>query len=257
MLSFVDFHARFEKIARQLGATLLPLSNNGWTAKWGTSPFFVILSGLHGDEISGPLAILQWLERLHILAMRRRSNSSVTSFQSSPRQDLQVIPPVKIKNKFRHTLSFDIPPIQGLWIVPLINDVGWDNHQRTWLSLDLNRSFNHSAPYMIREIMAGLQSKEVNLFLDIHEDDSIEQPFVFHFTGDQHSLAIDLAAGLEIIVEPWSNPSEWETASDLFARRLGCHYSLTLETPTRWPLKGRIELNIKAIEWLMRNLVIG
>jgi len=212
-LTFQEYFVRFERAALRHKAHLTNLSNNGCIAQFGIGPCFAMMSGLHGDERSGPLAILEWLENLPV----------------------------------------EYPLRHRLWIAPLINDDGWNNNKREWHGLDVNRSFNGSAPDFLKTIMMDLDTARPRQFLDLHEDSDFGFPYLFKFTGDEHTLAEQLASHLDLHMQIWSDFAEWETASEVYVRRLGCDYSVTVEVPPQWSLQDRIRLNIQVITWLQEN----
>jgi len=216
-LTFQEYFVRFERAAIRHKAHLTPLSNGGCIARFGIGPCFAIMSGLHGDEGSGPLSILEWLEAL------------------------------PVETPLRHQF----------WIAPLVNDDGWDQGKREWQNLDLNRSFNGAAPDFLATIMMDLEIARPDLFLDLHEDSYYEGPYLFQFTGDTHPLVTQLASNLDFETEPWSDLAAWETASETYVRRLGCDYTVTIEVPPVWPLEKRIQKNIQVITWLQENVMLN
>jgi hypothetical protein len=213
-LSFQEYFVRFERAALYQKAHLIQLSNGGCIAQFGTGFRFAIMSGLHGDEPSGPLAILEWLENLP------------------------------------ENYSFN----NHLWIAPLVNDDGWNTNKREWHNQDLNRSFNETAPDFLKTIMISLKVAQPNAFLDLHEDSSLDFPYIYHFTGDKHPLTLKLASHLGVQLQTWSDFADWETASEIYIRRLGCDRCFTVEVPPKWPLQKRVELHIKSIVWLEEKL---
>lgn len=214
MLSFQEYHIRFRRAVLRQKAHLTLLSNGGYVAQLGTGFCFAMMSGLHGDEPSGPLAILKWLESLP------------------------------------DNYQFPSP----LWIAPLVNDDGWEKNQREWHSQDLNRSFNQFAPDFLETIMASLEVAQPRFFLDLHEDSDFDFSYVYQFTGDKHSLVAQIASALDVQIQTWSDFSEWETASEIYLRRLGCEYCFTVEASPQWPLQERIELHIKSIDWIQETI---
>ncbi len=215
-LSFQKYYVRFKQAALRQRATLTYLSNGGYIAQFGTGPSFAIMSGLHGDEVSGPLAILEWLENL----------------------------------------SDNYKPPSKLWIAPLINDDGWNKKQREWHNIDLNRSFNENAPNFLKEIMTSLKITKPYFFLDLHEDSDLNFSYIYQFINDKHSWTQQLASSLDIQIETWSDFASWETASEIYIRRLGCDYCFTLEASPALTLQNRIKLHINSIVWLENNIKV-
>jgi len=102
-LTFQEFQLRFLVAARRHGCQGIQLPNGGYTFTYGhpDAPRLSLMSGLHGDERSGPLALLHWFENCE--------------------------PGTLIRDEL------------SLWITPLVNNVGWDMNCRTWNYVDLNR----------------------------------------------------------------------------------------------------------------------
>lgn len=174
------------------------------------------MSGLHGDERSGPLAILNWLEETSI---------------ANP-----------------------IPNQWQLWLAPLLNDLGWDRGIRLWNNLDLNRSFNSEAPNFLKPMMSDLAFPCPAIFLDLHEDSTKDYPYVFNYIDDCHGLAINLAQAIGARIETWTLLTEWEGTSESYLRRNGCNHCVTIEAPPIWSLRERLTWNKKAIFWSIEHL---
>ena len=97
-ISFTEFTHRLELAARRRrGARLYYLPNRApWCWLYGqgvsaSSPVLALLGGLHGDEVSGPLMLLDWLE-------------------TAPEPLL--------------------PAGCCVWLLPLVNDQGWEAEAR-------------------------------------------------------------------------------------------------------------------------------
>lgn len=218
-LSFRAYYQRFETAACQRGAVLERVSNGLSVAFFGGSnvPRLAIMSGVHGDERSGPQAILSWLEK----------------------QTPYLFP----------------GPDRGLIVVPLVNDLGWDANCRDWNGIDLNRSFHlPGAPNFLREILNLLVTARPQIFLDLHEDDYIEKPYVFRLEGENDHLSAHLAAALGFQESSWAWEPVWDGSAEVVLRRSGCHNSMTLEVPFDLPLENRVAWNIQAIEWCFSNV---
>lgn len=215
-LSFDNYYARFNATALKHGMTILQLSHGGCIATLGEAPYFALMSGLHGDERSGPLAILEWLE-------------------NTPPQYL-------------------ISSHHGLWIAPLINDNGWNKNSRLWNDIDLNRCFTNEAPAFLNIIMQNLTDHPPTLFLDLHEDSACDQAYVFQCREDTHELASALAMELNADIELWSHDDEWVGASETFVRHLGVNKSITIEAPPIWSIEDRIAWQKRAILWCCSHM---
>lgn len=210
-LSFDNYYTRFNAAALKHGMTILQLPHGGCIATLGGAPYLALMSGLHGDERSGPLAILEWLE-------------------ATPSHEL-------------------MSSHYGLWIAPLINDDGWNKNSRLWNDIDLNRHFTNEAPTFLKIIMQNLTEHAPTLFLDLHEDAERDQAYVFKCLEDSHELANALALELNADIELWSHDDEWTGASETFVRHLGVNKSITIEAPPIWNIEARIVWQKRAILW--------
>jgi len=213
--TFQEYYRRFTEQMRQLGCTTFTRLLNGATvAHIGSDgPRLAIVAGVHGDERSGPLALLAWV-----------------SSRNAPL----------------------IPPDRQVWLLPLLNDEGWDAHRREWRGLDLNRSFlsRETPPELVRPIMDEWRARPPDMFLDLHEDsDRPVQPYLFRYPGDEHGLAERLAVHLGAQMVDWMDFDEWEGSDEVFLRRLGCSRCITIEAPQSWSLEERIRWNLKAVQW--------
>jgi hypothetical protein len=173
---------------------------------------------VHGDERSGPLALLQWLAGPDPLVFR--------------------------------------PTDLALWVVPLLNDVGWDANTREWQGLDLNKTFlPGAAPVFVAEVMADLAAHVPRVFLDLHEDSEKPFPYVYRFTEDTHDFVTRLQQVLQAADMPWSpaDRPRWRGSTEIYVRDLGCDRSATLEAPPVWPLPARLEWNLRAVSWCIRE----
>jgi predicted deacylase len=215
-LSFHEYHDRFAAATRKHGGNVRRLSHGGCVATFGDPrrSRFAVLSGLHGDERSGPVALLHGLEQVRGWA------ATAKEFE--------------------------------FWVAPLVNDAGWDENTRNWHSLNLNRSFlPELAPPFLNELMADLSTRVPSLYFDLHEDSEKSFAYVYRYTEDRHDLAERLERLLEAKDVPWS-PEElerWKGASEVFVRRLGCNRCATLETPPAWALGQRVAWYLRALEY--------
>lgn len=176
-----------------------------------------IISGIHGDERSGPLSILRLLE-------------------SEGFED--------------YLLSMKV----NLRIAPLVNDHGWDNDTREWMGIDLNRSF--SCPnQLLHELKNWILAKPSMAFVDLHEDSDVEYPYIFQLNEDTSSLTRYVASELHATLEPWDYSDEWSGSSEVFARKNGIHHCITTEAPPIWSLEDRIQWNTRAIKSVLDFVV--
>jgi predicted deacylase len=214
-MTFQEYNTRFETaMAKRQGVRLSRLANGALIARLGQrGPRLAVIAGLHGDETSGPLALLEW---------------ACTAAEPL------------------------VPPGVQLWMAPLLNDLGWDAGVREWNELDLNRSFlpGKQAPAFLRPLVREWRRRPPAMLLDYHED--LESPgefYIFRFTEEEHDLPERMAEALGIGMWDWTEYAEWEGCSETFLRGLGCTRCVTLEAPTVWPMAQRIECNLQAFGW--------
>jgi predicted deacylase len=219
-ITFQEFTTRFETaLAGRPGVRLTRLPNGSPVVRTGSrGPRLAVVAGLHGDETSGPLAMLEWA---------RSAQDPLTA------------------------------PGMQLWLAPLLNNLGWDAGVREWDGLDLNRSFlpGRGAPAFLRPLLRDWRRRPPDLLLDLHED--AENPgyaYLFRYTEEAHDLPDRMAQGLGIQMLDWTELTEWEGCSELFARGLGVTRCVTLETPTVWPMAQRIACNLQAMDWTIEHV---
>jgi predicted deacylase len=216
---FRDLTAR---VSSNPNISIVPLPHGGAAyhiGRKGRSLAFV--SGLHGDETSGPLALQRWISQ---------------------------------ENMNR------IPDDVQIWFFPLLNDCGWDVGVREWNGIDLNRSFKweEATPPFIKMIMQLWSQEPPLMFLDLHEDsERPDAPYLFQYANDTHDLAHQMASHLGVNVEIWSEFSDWLGSDEIFLRQLGVAHCTTTEAPQDWPLEERIQWNLKAINWMVDYFVFN
>lgn len=177
------------------------------------------MSGVHGDERSGPLALLQWLESMAV--------------------------PGFLENGI------------SIWLAPLINDWGWERCKRRWGKSDLNRAFtSDKAPLFLRQLMDDLSANVPLMFLDLHEPTEKPYAHVYDYTADRHDMTKRLAKALNAHPEPWTPQQRkgWRGTSEVFVRDLGCCRTATTEVPKAWPLEERIRWNLVAVRWCLQEI---
>lgn len=219
-MTFQEYTTRFEAaLAKRPGVRLSRLANGAPVARVGSrGPGLAVIAGLHGDETSGPLALLEWV--------------------STAPEPL-------------------VPHGVRLWLAPLLNDRGWDLGVRDWDGLDLNRSFlpGRQAPEFLSPLLTEWRRRPPAMLLDYHEDlESPGKAYIFRYTEEDHDLPERMARALGIELCDWTEFDEWLGCSELFARGLGCTRCITLETPTVWPMAQRIAWNLQALRWSVENL---
>jgi hypothetical protein len=217
-LDFTAFHERFRAAVRQHGGVVRPLSNGGFAGIWNpTAPRLAVMSGLHGDERSGPIALLQWLE---------------AALPGS-------------------LVSASVP----LWLAPLLNAHGWNRREREWNSHDLNGCFHPATPApFLAEVMDDLRVCPPAFFLDLHEDSGWAEPYLFGYTEERHDLPERLAQELQCHLEPWTSFEAWAGCSEVFVRELGCTRCATVEASPNWPLEERVVWQQRALRWFVAQI---
>jgi len=126
-----------------------------------------LLSGVHGDERSGPFYLMHLLEDW---ASKKREVPSV-----------------------------------GMIIVPVLNDIGWKEQRRGWAELDLNRQFNDATiVHHLKELMTMYKELSPVLHWDLHEDDERTENYVFVHESDPGGIGLELAQKLACPLQEWS-----------------------------------------------------
>jgi len=232
-ISFAEYSNRIEVAARlRRGIRLYRLPNGAplcWLYGQGAnarSPILALLAGLHGDEISGPLMLLGWLE-------------------TAPE-------PL-------------VPPGCRIWLLPLANDHGWDAEVREWHDRDLNRSFlpGKRAASVLSPVMRSWRRNPPDLFLDFHED-GYDPPdaYIFRYTAEEHDLPQRMASALHLNLVDWTDFGEWEGCSEIYLRqmspsgRTGLRVTrcITLEAHGERTLEERMAWNRRALDWALGEL---
>ena len=220
-LTFQEYYQLFKTGLQDIPCTgVHSLAHGGLIAKINdTGPCLAVISGLHGDERSGPLALLEWICK-----------------QDGPL----------------------CPGDRRLWLLPLLNDQGWDKRERKWQEVDLNRVFlpaGTTTPLFVQEVMDEWARRLPDMFLDIHEDSSRpDEPYLYWYKEETHDLALRLAEHLQVKSEPWDDFEYWRGSDEVYLRTLGCTACITIESPTGWPMQERIKWNLAAVEWCIEHL---
>jgi len=219
-LSADKYMERFHKAAKRHGFRARLLDSGRVVYYLGKGPAKVaIISGIHGEERSGPVALLAWLE-------------------STKRRNL-------------------IPKNVSLLVCPIIGHEAWNNKRRFESGrMNLNCVWNKErAPKYIHELKNELENFQPQIFVDIHEDSTIKdkEPYLFRnkkVKGLVKSLQIALwvprKKGL------WQYP-EYKGTSETFACELGCGETTTLETPQTKSLRSRVGFDLAAIKWILKH----
>jgi predicted deacylase len=219
-LTFHEYHDCFAAaVQRHPNVKLERLAHGGLIAQINDhGPRLAVIAGLHGDERSGPLALLEWV-----------------SCQDGPL----------------------VPPGCQVWLMPLLNDLGWNQGIRRWNDLDLNRSFlpGENTPAFVQQVMESWRDHPPAIFLDMHEDYVGEPDFcLFKYNKETHDFADRMAAHLQCNLEHWEDVTLWQGADELVIRDLGCTHCVTIEAPTARPMAERIRWNMAAVQWCLEQL---
>lgn len=216
-MDFKEITTRAALAARKQQALTWRLSNGAVVAQYGDSdaPGIFLLSGVHGDERSGPEALLSLLEG-----------------------------------------PLGSCCFERILVCPVLNDEGWDKGERNWRGLDLNRSFSEQgAPPFVRELMILLQANPPLAVLDLHEDETEQDPYLFRYQDEKGDYLEQMAERLTLRLEPWKMDPEWEGSTEVWARRdLKVPYGFTLEVPPTWSMAARISLNLQAANWCLNRV---
>jgi predicted deacylase len=187
------------------------LSNGSCVFKFGKGKKLFILSGVHGDERSGPLSILKYF-------------SNLKKFQELPIEFL---------------------------ICPLLNTSGWDKNSRYHGKIDLNRSFHNKAPKFVTELMILLQKERPAFFLDMHEDiDEKVKYYLWVKRGKKPAFVDHIVRNTDMDSVYWhGNQKDWAFASsEDYIRSLGCYNTVTAEAYAYDDMGSRIKKNISVID---------
>lgn len=221
-LNFLEFNERFARAALKQRARLTKLSNGSYIAEFGAKTpkkILFILSGVHGEERSGPIALLKFVE------------NSI------------------IKNELKKGTK--------LIIVPCLNDKGWNTKKRKWGNFNLNCQFNQfcRVPFVL-ELMKYIKKNKPYMFVDLHEDIVTSYPYVFRHIKATTDFVIRMKNFLHVKDEPYLNPNtqNWAGTSETFAYNIGVKNYVTVETPPRWKLKNRVKIHTKSIKFCINEI---
>jgi predicted deacylase len=228
-IKFQDFNQSFVQEAKRLGLKMDYLSNGAVVARLerniSTPTIFnkqpktirlALVGGIHGNERSGPFIILDWLRQ----QKRETLHENPTS----------------------------------LWICPLLNNDGWDADCREWKGQDLNRIFKQfNAPVFIQEFKQQLLDFPPTAYLDFHEDCDTEQPYFFHNSQDISNYSFEMQTALNAGYHLWRGKED-DGNAEMFVRDAGCNNSMTVEVPSRWPIRKRIIWGRQTIQWFYSQI---
>jgi hypothetical protein len=205
------------------------------------APRILIAAGIHGDEPSGPHAVLSLLET------------------------------------FPHEWP-ELSPYH-VEIVPLINPTGFDRRQRTnWQGIDLNRSFGSASPPLeIRSLMNDYRRRKIDLFVDFHEDVDTPGFYLYELSPVEsesfgahiitvlrkNSLPVNASEIIEgmpainglILRTSRSVPRFFRKGAPqgLYMKKLGTVRTLTFETPTALPLEQRVSMHLLSLRTTLKH----
>lgn len=218
MPSFLEITKDFLELGKELEMETSQLSNGAPVLFKNGKKILSILSGMHGDEKAGPLF-------LHCLLQK---------FIDQKRQ---------------------MP--DGILIIPILNDDGWDKNSRYYNGIDLNRQFESTTkPHIIEELIQIYGNKNIKIHWDAHEDDTCNTEYIF---GYEHNIILPKALSeyLKCNLITWSNEEKEDAgSSESYMAKLGIE-TTTTETPPTWDLIRRIEWNEKIFEWLAKRHTSG
>lgn len=196
------------------------LDNSAPLLSWGDveAPCVFLLGGVHGDEPSGSLALVQLLE---LVDLTRWCTDNALSLR----------------------------------VLPILNDEGWDTQTRRWRGIDLNRSFLDSphTPYIVDQLLEEFREQPPTMFVDFHEDDTQPGPYLFRHVDDDPAFVSAMAEYLSADVETWETSHEWEGASEMPVRKLGAKFVTTVEHPGTYSQDVAVAWQYSAVEWVMQH----
>ena len=220
-LSAQKYMDRFAKAAKRHGFRARYLDDDRFVYCLGHGPSKIaIISGIHGEERSGPISLLTWLE-------------------GSKRGSL-------------------IPKNVSLLICPLVGHDAWNKRTRLEnAKTNLNSVWSRErAPRYIHELKRQIKNFNPSIFVDIHEDSTIKdkEPYIFRnlkvkgvVRSLQAALGVSKKKGL------WESP-EYKGTSETFVFDIGCKETTTLETPQTKPIESRVGFDLAAIKWILKHI---
>jgi predicted deacylase len=219
------FYDRFTRAAFKHGMAMEALENGARIFTLGdkSTPTLALLSGLHGEERAGPIALLRWLEDTEAGSL--------------------------------------IPDATSVWMCPLFATNAWDAFQREPDGVNYNDVWmpgQKGRDESVRDVEASLRAWKPFVFLDLHEDGTSEdgKPYIFGYCTDRE-FAPALAAALECSVQKWKGSDKNAIgASETFARFVGCKRTATIETAQIRPLRERVDVHVAAVRFAAKELEV-
>jgi len=194
------------------------LSNGSFICKFGSGTKFFILAGVHGDERSGPVSLVEF---------------------------------------FSEKDNFVGVPIEFI-VCPLLNTLGWDGNTRNYENKDLNRCFNAKGPKFIKELMSFLKEEKPSYFLDLHEDeDKTIKDYIWANEGGNSKLSSFIAKKNKMNLEYWKDSQKnWKSSSsEEFIRSLGCKNAITSEVYYIKNMENGIRKSVGVIKTMIEYLL--
>ncbi|MEK9179040.1 MAG: DUF2817 domain-containing protein [Patescibacteria group bacterium] len=207
--------------------------------KAGTYPLYVIVhqpnlsrkfacisAGIHGNEIAGPLSVLEFVRNQKDTIKECRSN---------------------------------------VIIFPVINPVGFDKNRRiNYKNFDLNRhSFDKNPPKEIKLLLKFLRYKNIVFFLSLHEDiDAKEFYIIYHYRRYPiYNKLLRIASKYCPLMsnKTWEGDAVVKSAildttkkgyMELFMHKKGVNFNVCTETPMKLPLSTRIKCNSALVDFI-------
>lgn len=214
--SFDELMNRAEAAASTLGWNVSWLCNGSIIITKPGNDVVSLLSGLHGDERSGPHYLVHMLEAW--------------------------------------AADQDEPPARsgGIIIVPVLNDDGWINKTRLWNDVDLNRQFKRGTEIThLNGLMRIYRDINPVLHWDLHEDDERTENYVFVHESDPGKVGHRLSESVGCALQPWTDVDH---SSECFAFNELEAIAITTEANPLVDMHERFAWLDKVYSWLTYGL---
>lgn len=174
----------------------------------------IIISGAHGTERAGPIALLRWAKKLADLKVNGK---------------ICVIP-------IMHPRAWDLR----------LRSPGRLNMNRVW-----NESKCHRA-IQVKKVMRLLRTQAPSIFLDFHGDDEIkdDQPYIFRASDCLWGKELQRAVGVSTL-KGISRKLDYQT-SESYAYSLGINKSFTVETCPFHHIDQQVEFDLGVLDYCFR-----
>jgi hypothetical protein len=217
-LSYQDYMERFSIAAEKHNFTFIDLGSSRKAFVLGTgSIHLAMISGIHGEERAGPIALLKFLERTK-------------------------------KGRL-------IPDNISLFISPILGSEGWDKRDRINDNVNLNDVWSwKSAPNYIHNVKEELKNFKPDLFFDFHEDTSIEdnEPYLWRKRSNRDFIfELQKAVGVCRRKGNWRYIKDFNGCSENFIHSIGCRETTTIETPQSASLRSRVGFNLAVLKYTL------